>query len=147
MFGWFQLWAPGKVAKVQCDGCAMFSPAMFREFVMPTLTDQCNRLDYSMYHLDGSQCLDKLDALLEIESLTAIEWTPDPKVPGGGDLYWTEMYRRILSAGKRLQILITSADQIEPMLDAIGADGVYFLTNAASQAESDKFEEAVARLR
>ncbi len=147
MFGWFELWAPGRVAKVQCDGCAMFSPAMFREFVVPTLADQCKRLDYSMFHLDGSQCLDKLDALLEIESLTAIEWTPDPKVPSGGNLYWVEMYRRILSAGKRVQILGATAQEIEPMLDAIGADGVYFLSNAASEAEAEKFEKVVARLR
>lgn len=120
MFGWFRTWAPGKVAKVQCDGCTMFSPAMFREFVVPALTQQCAWLDYSIYHLDGSQCLDKLDALLEIEPLTAIEWTLDPKVPTGGSPHWYDLYRRILAAGKRVQVLGATAAEIEPLLDAVG---------------------------
>jgi 5-methyltetrahydrofolate--homocysteine methyltransferase len=37
VFGAFRLWGPGKVAKVQCDTSAMFSPAMFEKFVLPAL--------------------------------------------------------------------------------------------------------------
>jgi hypothetical protein len=147
MFGWFRLWAPGRVAKVQCDGCAMFSPAMFREFVVPTLTEQCAGLDRSLYHLDGSQCLCHLDALLEIEPLTAIEWTPDPKVPSGGDPHWYGLYRRILAAGKRVQVLGASAAQIEPLLDAVGGDGVYFLSWFGTEAQAEEFERVAAGLR
>jgi hypothetical protein len=147
MFGWFRTWAPGKVAKVQCDGCAMFSPAMFREFVVPALTEQCAWLDYSLFHLDGSQCLDKLDALLEIEPLTAIEWTPDPKAPSGGDPHWYDMYRRILAAGKRVQVLGASAAQIEPLLDAVGGDGIYFLSFFSQAAQAEAFQRVVSMLR
>ncbi len=147
MFGHFELCAPGKVAKVECDGCAMFSPDMFREFVQPALREQCDWLDYSLYHLDGSQCLDKLDALLEIESLTAIEWTPDPKVPSGGDLHWTELYKRILDAGKRVQVLGAKPEQIEPLIDALGtADGLYFLMCGLSANEWDACEKIRSRL-
>jgi len=147
MFGWFRTWAPGKVAKVQCDGCSMFSPSMFREFVVPALTEQCAWLDYSLFHLDGSQCLDKLDALLEIEPLTAIEWTPDPKAPSGGDPHWYPLYRRILAAGKRVQVLGATADEIEPLLDAVGGDGVYFLSFFGTEAQAEGFERVVTRLR
>jgi len=55
MFCAFGLWGPGRTAKVQCDASAMFSPAMFRQFVVPALTEQCEWLDYSMYHLDGKE--------------------------------------------------------------------------------------------
>lgn len=147
MFGWFRLWAPGKVAKVQCDGCAMFSAEMFREFVVPALTEQCDWLDYSMYHLDGSQCLDKLDALLEIDSLTAIEWTPDPKVPSGGSPHWHPLYKKILSAGKRVQVLGAHAHEIEPIIEAVGADGIYFLSFFSSEREAEEFQRVVARCR
>ena len=44
---------------------------MFRRFVVPALTEQCEWLDNSMYHLDGTQCIDKLDPLLAIEALAA----------------------------------------------------------------------------
>lgn len=147
MFAHFGLWAPGRVAKVQCDGCAMFSPDMFRRFVQPALSEQCDRLDYSLYHLDGSQCLDKLDALLEIDNLTAIEWTPDPKVPSGGSLHWAKMYRRILDAGKRVQILNAEPDEIEPVLDAIGTDGVFFLNGNMSRENADRYEAVFERVR
>ncbi len=147
MFGWFRLWAPGRVSKVQCDGCAMFSEEMFREFVVPSLARQCAALDYSMYHLDGTACVDKLDALLEIEPLDAIEWTPEPRVPTGGSPQWYGLYRRILRAGKRVQVLGAAAHEIEPLLDAVGGDGVYFLTWAGSAAEAEEFQKVAERLR
>ena len=147
MTGWFRTWAPGKVAKVQCDGCSMFSPAMFREFVVPALTRQCDWLDRSLYHLDGSQCLPHLDALLEIESLDAIEWTPDPKVPQGGSPHWYDLYRRILKAGKRVQVLNPAPEEIPPLFDAIGADGVYCLCFFGTEWQADAYARVVDRLR
>jgi hypothetical protein len=147
MFNWFRTYAPGKVSKVQCDGSAMFSPNMFGEFVVPTLTEQCEWLDYSLFHLDGSACVCHLDSLLEIEALTAIEWTPDPKVPQGGSLHWVDMYRRILGAGKSLQVLGAGPDDIEPLLDAIGTDGVYFLSFFDTEQRAEEFERVAERLR
>lgn len=49
----FHLYGDGKTAKVQCDIACMLSPAMFREFVVGPLAEQCRYLDYSMFHLDG----------------------------------------------------------------------------------------------
>src|ERR1019366_1463651 len=54
-FGAFYIWGPGKVAKLQCDSSAMFSPKMYQRFVVPVLTAQCAWLDHSLYHLDGTQ--------------------------------------------------------------------------------------------
>ncbi len=125
VFQAFSLWAPGKTAKIQCDNAAMISPAMFRRFVVPRLREQCQFLDYSMFHLDGPDCLCHVDALLEIEELDAIEWTPGPKVPRGGDLHWKELYRRILDAGKSVQIVWVEESNIRPLLDTLGPKGLY----------------------
>jgi hypothetical protein len=147
MFGWFRTYGPGRVAKVQCDGASMMSPAMFRAMVVPALARQCEWLDYSMFHLDGSSCIVHLDALLEIDALTAVEWTPDPKVPNGGSLHWADLYRRILDAGKSVQVLGAAAEQIEPLLDAVGPDGVYFLSFFRTEAEAEKYERVAEKLR
>ena len=56
-FSAFYIWGPGKTAKVQCDAGAMISPRMFRQFVVPALTEQCEWLDYSLFHLDGTQAI------------------------------------------------------------------------------------------
>ena len=137
-FGAFLLWAPGKMAKVQCDTSAMFSRRMFSSFVTPALTAQCEWLDYSMFHLDGHQCIPHLDLLLEIEPLDAIEWTPDPQVPGGGDPVWYPMYRKILNAGKSVQAIGVRPDQVEPLLDAVGGKGLYVMTSAADLDEAER---------
>src|SRR5690606_29338360 len=124
----FYLWGPGKTAKVQCDTSAMFSPAMFERFAVPFLEQQCRWLDYSLYHLDGTQAIQHLDALLAIEPLRAIEWTPQAGIETGGNARWYDLYRRILAAGKAVQVVNVEHHEIEPLLDAIGTNGVYILT-------------------
>ncbi len=141
-FGAFYLWGSGRTAKVQCDGSAMFSPAMYRRFVVPALTAQCDWLDQAMYHLDGTQAMIHLDALLAIESLDAVEWTPQAGIETGGHPRWYELYRRILAAGKSVQIVNVEPDEVRPLLDAIGTRGVYLLIQFKDEREAD----AVARL-
>ena len=68
-FCYFSLWGPGRVAKLQSDISIMMSPASFRQFVQPYIRQQCQWLDYSLYHLDGVGAIRHLDALLEIEEL------------------------------------------------------------------------------
>ena len=146
-FAAFGLWAPGTVAKLQCDTCAMFSPRMFRRFVLPALRAQCDWLDYSMFHLDGHQCIPHLDALLEIETLDAIEWTTDPQVPGGGSPRWYDMYRRILKAGKSVQVVNVQVDELEPLLDAVGPSGLYLMVDADTHAKVDQVLTVAQRFR
>ena len=143
-FGAFRLWGPGKTAKVQCDAAAMLSPHMFRQFVMPALAAQCAWLDCAMFHLDGTQCVCHLDALLEIEALDAIEWTPQAGRPGGGAPVWFDMYRRILGAGKSLQVVGVTLPEVVPLLDAIGPNGVYIMCNVDSEAEAEQLQKLVA---
>ena len=141
------LWGPGKTAKVQCDACAMFSPAMFERFVLPALSEQCAWLDHAMYHLDGSDCLPHLDVLLSIDELDAIEWTTDPKVPGPCDPHWYPLYRKILAAGKSVQVVGPRLEEIIPLLDAIGGRGVYLLTDLWQEREVEELLGKIEQYR
>ena len=143
----FHLWGPGKTAKVQCDNATMFSPDMFRKYVVPALKEQCEWLDYSMYHLDGMEEFVHLDALLEIEALDAIEWTPNATEPLGGDPKWFDLYRRILDAGKSVQVYFVLPQQVVPVLDAIGGKGVYILGIYPTEAELEKIMKDVEQFR
>lgn len=146
-FSAFHLWGPGKTAKVQCDASAMFSPDMFRQFVVPALTEQCEWLDYSMYHLDGTQCICHLDALLEIEALDAVEWTPQAGIEGGADPRWYEMYKKILAAGKSVQIINVDTDSIQRILDTLGPEGVYLSLRINRYEEAEKASEIIESYR
>ncbi len=147
VFSAFCIWGPGKTAKVQCDTAAMISPQMFTELVVPSLTEQCEWLDFSMFHLDGTQAIRHLDALLEIEALDAIEWTPQVNVPQGGDPTWFDLYRKILDANKSIQAINVRPDEVIPLLDAIGTQGVFIMVNAESESEARSLVETVEAYR
>ena len=147
VWGAFRIWGPGKTAKVQCDACAMFSPGMFREFVKPALTGQCAWLDHAMYHLDGTQCICHLDHLLEIAPLRAIEWTPQSGIESGAHERWFPLYKRILDAGKSVQIVGAGVQDVERILKALGANGVYILCSFNSPGEAETAARIADRWR
>lgn len=147
-FSAFTIWGPGKTAKLQCDISANLSPRMFKRFVVPPLAEQCRWLDYSLYHLDGTTCLQHLDLLLGIDALDAIEWTPQAGRPGGGSSEWYDLYRRIKAAGKSIQAVGVEVQEVIPLLDAIGPEGVYLqMGRVVNQAEAEMLVRAVEPYR
>jgi len=122
-----QLWAPGKVAYLQCDESAMISPEMFNKFVLPGLVEQCDFLDHAAYHLDGVDALRHLDAILGIKRLGAVQWVPGAGQPGGCDPTWFDLYRRIRKAGKSLMVIGANLESARRLLKEIGGDGIYFV--------------------
>lgn len=143
----FSLWGPGKTAKIQCDASSMISPDMFGEFVVPYLREQCQHLDYSMYHLDGTQCIPHLDHILSIKELDAIEWTPQLRsdIQGGGGKMWHDMYRKIKAAGKSIQVVYLSGEDVIPLFDAVGPEGMFVLPQFKTVAEAEKLISEVAK--
>lgn len=136
----FYVWSPGRVAKLQCDVAPMISKEMFGEFAKPYLEDLCNRFDHSIYHLDGSNAIHTLDHLLSIESLDAIEFTPEAGIEGGADPRWHGMYKKILAAGKSVQIVSLSPEEVAPLTRAIGTRGVYVMPSFRSVEEVEALQ-------
>ena len=143
----FDIWGPGKTCKVQCDFSCMISARMFREFVVPYLEAQCDWLDYSLYHLDGASAAHQLDALLGIESLDAIEFTPEPKVPSGGSPHWYDLYRRIKAGGKGVQAIGVAPEEVVPLIDAVGPEGLFIMTSAPDEASAERLAQEVEAYR
>ncbi len=123
----FMTWAPGRYAKIQSDISAMLSPGQFAEFVTPYLAEQCERLDYPMYHLDGPECTKHLDELLSIDRLRVIQWTPGAANPPVHDPCWFPMYRRILER-KSLILIGTPAEEARAVVEAVGSRGLYLVS-------------------
>ncbi len=96
----FNIWAPGRVVKIQTDIAALLSPGLFEEFAVPRFNRQLEDLDCSIYHLDGPDAIYSLDSLLKIDKLDVIQWTPGAGQPDGDDPCWDEIYRKTLDAGK-----------------------------------------------
>ena len=123
-FCYFSSWAPGKMSKLQSDISTMISQDDYRRFVQPFIREQCQKIDYTLYHLDGVGAMHHLPALLEIEELNAIQWTPGVGEPQGGSPKWYDLYKKILAGGKSVMACWVTLDELKPLLDHIGADGV-----------------------
>lgn len=99
---WMGMWAPGTWYPLQCDFSAMMSPELFGEYVVPDLAEQCRRLDYAIYHLDGPNQIPHLDQLLGIPGLDGIQWVPGAGNPQNESRKWYPLYERILERDKLL---------------------------------------------
>lgn len=133
----FHVYGKGRIAKLQCDFSAMISPRMFEDFVVPYMEPQCQALDHSVYHWDGTCALQHECPLLSMPSLQAIQWTPGAGEPSVGDPFWYPMYHRILEAGKSLLMLGVAPHEVQPMVEELGPDGLNIITRTGSQDEAD----------
>ncbi len=130
-------WAPGRMAKLQCDIGVMLSSRHFDQLALPYFVQQCNELDHVLWHLDGEENLRHLDSILELPNLRAIQW-----VPGAGDLperssEWFPLYEKILGAGKSLELSVEIEDA-EPLVRQLGPNGLLLRTTAASEDEAKR---------
>ncbi|MBR0037786.1 MAG: homocysteine S-methyltransferase family protein [Bacteroidales bacterium] len=146
-FCYFSSWAPGKMTKLQCDLSTMLSESDYRRFVQPFIRQQCERIPYTLYHLDGVGALHHLPALLEIQELKAIQWTPGVGEPQGGSPKWYDLYRKILAGGKSVLISWVSLPELRPLLEAIGTEGVHLEMDFHNEQEVEEAERIIAEVR
>ena len=137
-FCYFSSWAPGKMSKLQSDISTMISVDDYRRFVQPFIREQCQKIDYTLYHLDGVGAMHHLDALLEIKELNAIQWTPGVGEPQGGSPKWYDLYKKILAHGKSIMACWVTLDELRPLLDNIGGDGVHLEMDFHNEREVEQ---------
>ena len=137
-FCYFSSWAPGKMSKLQSDISTMISVDDYRRFVQPFIREQCQKIDYTLYHLDGVGAMHHLDALLEIEELNAIQWTPGVGEPQGGSPKWYDLYNKILAGGKSIMACWVTLDELKPLLDHIGGEGVHIEMDFHNEREVEQ---------
>ena len=128
-FCYFSSWAPGKMSKLQSDISTMISQDDYRRFVQPFIREQCQNGVGAMHHLP---------ALLEIEELNAIQWTPGVGEPQGGSPKWYDLYKKILAGGKSVMACWVTLDELKPLLDHIGVDGIHLEMDFHNEKEVEQ---------
>jgi hypothetical protein len=144
--GWVStagMWSAEMNFCADCDVSCMVSPRQFEGIFLPPLRRAMRDFSHTLYHLDGTEALRHLDALLATPEVDGIQW-----VPGAGRedlLQWVPVVRRIQAAGKCVQVLARPAE-IEPFLREVSPKGLLFSTGCASEAEGRALVERVSRL-
>jgi hypothetical protein len=123
----------------------MISEAMFQEFFLPGIAEECRFYTNSLYHLDGPGALRHLDALLSIPELNAIQW-----VYGAGNgraTDWLDVYRRCQAAGKGIQLSFLHVDEVDVVVANLRPEGVWCSVVVRNRSEAEailrKFEKWV----
>ena len=121
ILSWMHLWAPRRLAQMQCDLCVMISKEMFDRFVMPEMEELCDFLEYPVYHLDGQEQIRHLDSLLSLKNLRAIQWQQVVGQPPATAFF--PVLQKIQKAGKNLVLSVDAKDVI-PVLDNLNCRGL-----------------------
>ena len=136
----FWSWAPGRMSKFQCDFSAMISPEMFGEFMVPVLTEMCERVSYCMYHWDGPGALAHHDHLLSVPKLKMLQWTPGAGHEETWHPRWWPYYHKTIDAGKKVYIWCSTREQLLAIKKDFGPKFKQFLIGMGIKSEKDGAE-------
>ena len=93
---------------------------------------------WALAYFDGTTAMQHLDALLAIDSLDAIQWTPQAGRPSPGKSEWFDLYRRIKAGGKSVQAHGVRPEEVRPLLDAVGPEGMFVCVGCDKQKDAEK---------
>jgi len=132
-FFWIGIWSDQPATDLQCDFSCLISPQMFGEFFLPSLRQQTEWVERTIYHLDGPDAVRHLDALLSLPKLTAIQWIQGAGAPPVSK--WIRLLRRIQAGGKLLQ-LYCSPGEVETLLAELEPEGLLLITHCNAEEEA-----------
>lgn len=123
MLTWLEAPYPGRMYAACCDFNALVSPNDFEELILPSVREESRAMDRVIFHLDGPAALRHLDAILASPEFHAVQW-----VFGAGQgpaRRWSETYRRILDAGKRIEVICDDLEDAVWAAREFGSSGVW----------------------
>ena len=140
---WMRIYREDFWQVTQCDFIALINNEMFAAHQAPCLEYEFKHLNASVYHLDGSDALRHLDALLEMKELDGIQWVYGAGKPTAR--HWIEVIKRIQAANKLVQIEVFPED-IQALGEAIKPEGVHFVSwGTYSEDEAKNYVKAVEK--
>jgi len=120
----FGLWAPGTVARTQCDASVLLSPKQYAEWFLPYDERISQAVDYAIIHLHSCS-LHTVDPLLTVERPQAIQVTLEtgPTVPSLEDI--VPIFRKVLAQKPLIVDGPLSQDEVQTLRDELPQDGLY----------------------
>ena len=142
-FYWMGFWSERPATDLQSDVSCMISARTFRDYFLSSLEEQTRMVERTVYHLDGPNSLQHVDALLELPRLTGIQWIQGA---GGGPVTkYLDLLRRIQDAGKLVSCLCRLTD-LDAVMSALKPEGTFLvMEELGSPAEADEAVRRVAQ--
>lgn len=128
------LWAPGRIIRMQEDGAAFLSPALYVKYFQDEDERQASAFPYSLIHLHSSS-LFLLDFILDVGSLKCIQINKDV---GGTDVSgMLPFFKKVQDRGKRLMIRgKLDHEDLKLLRNALSPNGLYLQIVVERPAET-----------
>jgi hypothetical protein len=124
---WMSIWHPHKRWYVTgSDFCCMIGKDDFEKFIIPSLMNELDFLEASIFHLDGPGALHHTDRLLEIPNLNGIQWVFGAGQPSGS--HWLDLLKKIQGKGKLIQVAC-NPDEVKVICENLRPEGVQLHIN------------------
>ena len=133
------IWAPGRIIEFDEDPAFMFSQQFHRKYIVPSHRELLRAVEFPYIHLHSTQ-LHTLEDLLELDSLPAIELTPDygASIPD------------LIPAIARIQAFkpvivhgYLSVEEMQTILDRLPPEGLCLISRADTPADAARLQDAV----
>ncbi len=127
---WNGIYSKDPSCVLQSDFSFMISPQMFKEFVIDELRLETEKIQNTIYHMDGIGEIPHLDQILSLEELDAVQWQQGEGSPPARE--WIDIFKKIRSSGKNMQV-IGYYEDLFAVAEAVGAKGLYFNTEVTDK--------------
>ena len=127
---WLMLWSDRPYVVTACDFNALIGPRQFEDLFLSDISRQTDTVPRSIFHLDGPDAARHIDALLTIDSLDAVQFTPGAGTPSA--LPWLDMFGKIQASGRSVLIMVHILDEVPAILDALRPEGLALIVDAPS---------------
>ena len=132
---WMNIWHPEKCIPSRTIFPASSPPRCTGNFSSAELVKEIDYLDASIYHLDGEECLQHLDILLEIPNLNAIQWVRGARNDDKPIEKWLPLYQK-MQAKKKAIIVYPRPHEVQLVLDNLKPEGLLIQTWAKDVEEA-----------
>jgi hypothetical protein len=139
--GQYSLWSPGPIVRMQEDATAVYSPALYRKFVLPVDRMIAARFANSFIHLHSTSMF-LLEDFLECEEIRAFEVNNDVLGPPVAKM--VPHFQRIQQAGKPLLIRGSfRPEEMRLLMDSLDARGLFLNIMVNDMAETEALRPLV----
>lgn len=135
------VWAPGCIVEFNEDPAFMFSPQNHQQFVMPSHRELSRHFEYAYIHVHSTQ-LHTLDHLLELDTLAAIELTPDY---GASIADLIPTIARIRACKPVIFHGYLSAEEMRLIMEQVPPEGLCLVSRVNTPEEASRLQDAILR--
>lgn len=130
----YSLWSPGPIIRMQEDATAVYSPDLFRRFVLPVDRELASHFASAFVHLHSTSMF-LLEAFLEIEEIKCFEINNDASGPPLQKM--VPYFQRVQQAKRPLLIRGSfSPEEIRLLMDSLEPRGLFLNIMVKTREES-----------